>query len=464
MIALRALGREWSEPESFLAFVRSEGFVSSRRPVFIGRSRNLLRTDVGEARSLPDSVRRLTDSGLLTAGDVENSVMSWTRRDSYRRVGFCSTMFRVVGISLALDSPDLPDSVVDYVVYHECLHLRQGYLPTSRVHDARFRSWEHEYPGWRECEAALRSLGDIRGQRFYPSRRCRPMDEGRGFVFEGSDGRAEYDINQVTEMASRDVPDGVYALAMAYLFGWDVEADEDRGYGLLERAVELGQTDAMTLMVRLYMEGEYGGIDRERAAELAMTAAEDGIPEAQMYAGLAYMDGVSVGQDYGEAARLLTLAANRGEQEARTSLAYLYENGLGVPRDEAKAYRLYRTAARAGSVNAMYHAGVCCEFGIGTPVDEARAAEWYSRGAGSGDAFAAERLGHLTVTSDAHGAFELFLRAALDGVPTAMGTVGMCYLRGTGVEASTEEARKWLRLAADNGVEEAAEALADLDG
>ena len=286
--------------------------------------------------------------------------------------------------------------------------------------------------------------------------------EQRGFVFHGTDGEAEYSIDQVRELASRDDPDGVYALAMAYLFGWDVEADEDRGYDLLEKAVSLGQTDAMALMVRLYMQNEYDGINNERAAELSITAARDGIPEAQLYAGLAYMDGVSVPQDYAEAARYLSLAANQGDQEARTALAYLYENGLGVAKDEAKAFSMYRTAARGGCVNAMFHAGVCLEFGVGTKMDLDKAREWYLEGSKGGDAFAMERLGHLTLEEDPKEAFEWFLKAALEGVATAMGTVGFCYLNGVGTDTDRTEAVKWLRMAADNGIEEASEALTEL--
>ena len=61
-------------------------------------------------------------------------------------------------LSYALDSPDVPDAVRDYVVYHECLHLRQGYRPGGCTHDPEFRRWEHSYPGWKECEIALRTL------------------------------------------------------------------------------------------------------------------------------------------------------------------------------------------------------------------------------------------------------------------------------------------------------------------
>ena len=128
------------------------------------------------------------------------------------------------------------------------------------------------------------------------------MDEERGFVFHASDGDVELNIDQVRELAAQDDADGLYALAMAYLFGWDVEQDEALGYDYLERAVDKGQTEAMSMMVRLYMQGQYDGIDSVRAAQYSIKAAEDGIPDAQLYAGLAYMDGVSVKQDYSEAA------------------------------------------------------------------------------------------------------------------------------------------------------------------
>ena len=100
--------------------------------MYLSRSRNLSRTTAGTCRDLSESVQRLLDAGLLSESDVGNSYMSWTRRGALRRMGFCSTMFRVVGISSVLDSQEVPDHVVDYVVYHECLHLRQGYRPDHR--------------------------------------------------------------------------------------------------------------------------------------------------------------------------------------------------------------------------------------------------------------------------------------------------------------------------------------------
>ena len=290
-------------------------------------------------------------------------------------------------------------------------------------------------------------------------------DEDRGFVFHTPGGDVEMQIDEVRELAGQGDADGCYAYGMALLFGWDVDMDVPSGYAYLQKASEAGQTDAMTLLVRMYMQGEYE-MDAAKAVEYSKRAAADGVSDAQFYLGLAYMDGIVVPQSYSEAARCFRLAANQGNAEARTSLAYLFLEGLGVPKDESKAYRLFRSAASAGNVNSMFQLGVCYEFGVGTKTNPAKAAEWYSKGSEAGDAFATERLAFVYSQGfegnppDLVKAFELFLDAAMNGVTTAMYTVGCCYLRGTGVEKDVEEARKWLKMALDNGMEDA---TAELD-
>lgn len=157
MVCRRARRRAWREPESFIQYVDSDEFILAKRPIYIQRSRNLLRTEVGDHRVLTDSLDRLLGSGLLLPSDIENSYFSWTKRPATRRVGFCNRMMRLVGVSKVLDSPDVPEWVLDYVVYHESLHLRQRYTHRA-AHDAEFRGWERTYPRWREAEDFLRRL------------------------------------------------------------------------------------------------------------------------------------------------------------------------------------------------------------------------------------------------------------------------------------------------------------------
>ena len=290
------------------------------------------------------------------------------------------------------------------------------------------------------------------------------MDEG-GFIFDTPDGEVELTLEEVKKMADDGDPNGLCALAKAYLYGWGVDEDRDLGMSYLGKAVDAGHSEAKTIMVSMFLNHEYDGITAERASQLAREAAEDGISDAQLFAGLAYMDGIGVPEDVQTAAKYFRMAANQGNFEARANLAYLYMNGIGVPKDEAKAFKMFRTAAKAGNVNACFHMGVCYEFGVGAKEDLKQALEWYRKASEMNDALAMERIGYLYLKGvegdpEPETAFEWLIQSANMGVPSAMMAVGDMYLTGNGVEKNEEEAVKWVKMASTAGVEEADEFLA----
>jgi len=144
---------------AYLAYVTSDTYILAKRPVYLRRSRNLTCTDQGVTRNLCDAAQRIMDLGLIGPHDLDNAFLSWTAAPTFRRLGYCSTMMRVVAISSAFDNENVPEYALDYVVYHECLHLRQGYRPfVHRHHDAEFRRQEHLFPEWRTAENILKSL------------------------------------------------------------------------------------------------------------------------------------------------------------------------------------------------------------------------------------------------------------------------------------------------------------------
>ena len=139
--------------------MRSEDFILRKRPVYFKRCRRLTRSDMGEHRNLFDSVQRLLDMGLLDARDIDNTVFSWTTGSNRTKLGYCAQMFRIVVISSVFDDPNVPEELLDYVVFHECLHLRQGYRPFNRrPHDAEFQRQERLYPDHEEMERKLKTL------------------------------------------------------------------------------------------------------------------------------------------------------------------------------------------------------------------------------------------------------------------------------------------------------------------
>ncbi len=61
--------------------------------------------------------------------------------------------------------------------------------------------------------------------------------------------------------------------------------------------------------------------------------------------------------------------------------------------------------------------------------------------------------GSKAVGEDPEKAFGWFLAAALQGIADAMYAVGICYRDGYGTDADEVESEKWIKLAADNGVD-----------
>ncbi|MCL2296127.1 MAG: hypothetical protein FWC29_03490 [Methanomassiliicoccaceae archaeon] len=144
--------------KTYLEWVRSDEYICSKRKIYLRRSRNLTGSPEGNERDLIESVERLLDIGLLVPSDIDNSFFSWTKMPNVRKLGFCSPMMRVIGISCVLDDVSVPELVLDYVVYHESLHLAQGYRPGQRPHSKKFRIDERKYPRYEEAESYLRSL------------------------------------------------------------------------------------------------------------------------------------------------------------------------------------------------------------------------------------------------------------------------------------------------------------------
>lgn len=157
----------------YLAYIRSDVFLLEERPVYLRRARNLAHRDVGRSRNIFDAVQRLLDCGLLAPADLDNTYFTWTASANYSRLGYCDQMFRVVAVSSVMDDPSVPEYVLDRVVYHECLHLRQGYRPFCRhPHDAEFRRQERLFPMYRESELYMRSL-PLKGRALRSGRRRR---------------------------------------------------------------------------------------------------------------------------------------------------------------------------------------------------------------------------------------------------------------------------------------------------
>ena len=145
------------------------GAFEQIRPASLGERPSVcLGSDVFRVPGLEGDLRPVLESRFLRLAKVELPARAWelaartrlnvTRvsvRDQRSRWGSCTASG---SISLNWRLILAPESVRDYIIFHELMHLRE------MNHSPRFWAWVDEaYPAWREAEAWIKRNGGHTG-------------------------------------------------------------------------------------------------------------------------------------------------------------------------------------------------------------------------------------------------------------------------------------------------------------
>ncbi len=87
--------------------------------------------------------------------------LSWSTRPSRTTLGHWDPAHQAIVISKYLDRPSTPRLVLEYVMYHEMLHLRYPSRACGgrrQVHTPEFRQAERMFPQLRQAQQLLRRL------------------------------------------------------------------------------------------------------------------------------------------------------------------------------------------------------------------------------------------------------------------------------------------------------------------
>ncbi|MCQ2078472.1 MAG: hypothetical protein MJZ38_00205 [archaeon] len=152
----RILGIEDRYSPELMEWVTLPEFHQRNRETYLDRCRNITRTTTGRCKSLDEAYDRLIGAGLVPYDPT--ITFSWSKDPYTRRAGSCSVLMRVVAISSALDTDDVPDFVLDYCLYHELCHILVGFDPMGDAHEADFYALENKFPSKREAETWLRRI------------------------------------------------------------------------------------------------------------------------------------------------------------------------------------------------------------------------------------------------------------------------------------------------------------------
>ena len=93
------------------------------------------------------------------SGDLDRPRLTWNGRITRTKMGHYDFLRDIVMLSVTLDDPDVPDYVLDFVMYHELLHKKLGVkLLNGRryAHTREFREAEQAFPRYGEAQAFLR--------------------------------------------------------------------------------------------------------------------------------------------------------------------------------------------------------------------------------------------------------------------------------------------------------------------
>lgn len=94
-------------------------------------------------------------------GLMARPLLGWSRQASRTMLGHFDPSHNAIIISKLLDSENAPRLALEYVLFHEMLHLK---FPVDHsgarrcVHTAEFKQAEREFAGWEEAKELLKKL------------------------------------------------------------------------------------------------------------------------------------------------------------------------------------------------------------------------------------------------------------------------------------------------------------------
>ena len=283
-----------------------------------------------------------------------------------------------------------------------------------------------------------------------------------------------------------------------------------------KKSAEQGHTKAQHTLAKMYYKGQGVKQDYEESFKWFGKSIENGTAKDQYDLGMRYYKGNQVKQDYEEALKWFEKSAKQGHIEAQYNLGTIYYNGNIVEQNYEEAIKWFIKSAEQGNSKAQYNLGAMYEAGEGVKENIEEAIKWYKKSADQGDEDAKEALKELEgdksdeelvvfvddeeenkqensialnllneedtkikkqndeaislyklgfqhyEDGDYKEAFNYFLKSAqLDNVKAQFNLATM-YEAGEGVEEDIEQAKKWYKIASDNGDKDAKEALKEL--
>ncbi len=150
-------GKEQPYSDAMKEWALSDEFITKERPIYLKRSRNLRKDGKGDFRDLNSCLLRLKDKELIDLD--ENVFLSWTREELNSRTGYCSALMKTIAISSYFDKAEVPNHVLDYIVYYHYLIMKEARSTFGGRMTKTYIEELKKYPFYQDAERYISEAG-----------------------------------------------------------------------------------------------------------------------------------------------------------------------------------------------------------------------------------------------------------------------------------------------------------------
>lgn len=147
------------ESERYRHYITSEGVARVAHEVRQARGRKRITTPVGRVYDLEEVFEAVNTR--LFEGALECPTLTWSAHEARRMLGHYDSAHNTIVVSRVFDRPNTPRCAIEYLLYHEMLHLKHPVrIKAGRrcVHSREFKAEERLFPELRQARAYLKTL------------------------------------------------------------------------------------------------------------------------------------------------------------------------------------------------------------------------------------------------------------------------------------------------------------------
>jgi predicted metal-dependent hydrolase len=148
-----------AQADRYRRYVSSEAVSKSAQHIRITRGRKRISTHIGRYYDLNEVFE--TINLRFFHGLLGRPTLTWSAHAARRMLGHYDAAHNTIVVSRVFDQPDTPRCAIEYLLYHEMLHLKHPVrVKAGRrcVHSREFQAEERLFPELAEAKAYLKLI------------------------------------------------------------------------------------------------------------------------------------------------------------------------------------------------------------------------------------------------------------------------------------------------------------------